>query len=127
MTKSLLLIICLLCSVWVNAQAEQLPLMPYPQTVERQQGQFVLSDTVRFAVEGKTSTATNRLVKELGKRIQRQTGKTLRLKKTGVAKAQFIIRIDNAQSISNYIDDWNESYQLNITPAKIELTAKQLV
>lgn len=127
MTKSLLLIICLLCSVWVNAHAEQLPLMPYPQTVERQQGQFVLSDTISFAVEGKTSTATNRLVKELGKRIQRQTGKTLRMKKTGVAKAQFIIRIDNAQSISNHIDNWNESYQLNITAAKIELTAKQLV
>ena len=101
--------------------------MPYPQTVERQQGQFVLGDTVSFAVEGKTSAAKNRLVKELGQRIQRQTGKTLHLKKTGSAKAQLIIRIDNAQPISNHIDDWNESYQLNITAAKIELTAKQLV
>ncbi|HEY0893168.1 MAG TPA: family 20 glycosylhydrolase [Cellvibrio sp.] len=127
MTKTLLLITCLFCSVWANAQTEQLLLMPYPQTVERQQGQLVLGETVRFAVEGKKSAATTALVKTLGKRIQRQTGQTLRLKKTAVSKAQLIIHVEDVQPLSNYIADWDESYQLNITAAKIELTAKQLV
>lgn len=127
MTKYLLLIICLFCSGWVNAQAEQLLLMPYPQTVERQQGQLVLGETINFAVEGKKSAATNMLIKELGKRIQQQTGQSLRLKKTAANKAQLFIRIDDAQPISNRIADWDESYQLNITTTKIELTAKQLV
>jgi hexosaminidase len=127
MTKYLLLITCLFCSIWVNAQAEQLLLMPYPQAVERQQGQLVLSETVSFAIEGKKTAATNMLIKELNKRIQQQTGQMLRLKKTAVSKAQLIIRVEDAQQISNYIADWDESYQLNITAAKIELTAQQFV
>lgn len=127
MTKYLLLMTCLLCSVWANAQTEQLLLMPYPQTIERQQGQLVLSETINFAVEGKKSAATNALVKTLGKRIQQQTGQTLRLKKTAVSKAQLVIRVEDVQPISNYISNWDESYQLNITATKIELTAKQLV
>jgi hexosaminidase len=127
MTKYLLLMTCLLCSVWANAQTEQLLLMPYPQTIERQHGQLVLSETISFAVEGKKSAATNALLKTLGKRIQRQTGQTLRLKKTVVSKAQLIIRVEDVQLLSNYIADWDESYQLNITAVKIELTAKQLV
>jgi methionine-rich copper-binding protein CopC len=106
MTKYLLLMTCLLCSVWANAQAEQLLLMPYPQTIERQQGQLVLSETINFAVEGKKSAATNALVKTLGKRIQQQTGQTLRLKKTAVSKAQLIIRVEDAQPLSNYIAEW---------------------
>lgn len=127
MTKYLLLIICLFCSVWSNAQTEQLLLMPYPQKVERQQGQLVLGKTVNFAVEGEKSAATTMLVKELNKRIQRQIGQTLRLKKTAVNKAQLVIRVEDTQPISNYIADWDESYQLNISEAKIELSAKQLV
>lgn len=127
MTKYLLLITCLLCSVWANAQTEPLLLMPYPQKVERQQGQWVLGEALHFAVEGKKSAATNALVKTLGNRIQQQTGKTLRLKKTAASKAQLIIRIEDAQPISNYIDVWDESYQLNIRTGKIELTARQLV
>lgn len=127
MTKYLLLITCLFCSVWANAQTEQLLLMPYPQKVERQQGQLLLGETINFAVEGKKSAATNMLVKELSKRIQQQAGQMLRLKKTAVNKAQLVIRVEDTQPISNHIADWDESYQLNITAAKIELTAKQLM
>jgi hexosaminidase len=127
MTKILLLITCLFCSVWANAQIEQLLLMPYPQTVERQQGQLVFGETVSFAIEGKKSSATTALVKTLGKRIQQQTGKRVRLKETAVSKAQLIIRVENAQLISNNIAQWDESYQLDIDAKKIELTAKQLV
>ncbi len=101
--------------------------MPYPQKVERTQGQLVLGETVGFAVEGKKSAATTALVKILGKRIQQQTGQSLRLKNTSYSNAQLLIRVEDAQPISNYIADWDESYQLNITAAKIELTAKQLV
>lgn len=126
-TKILLLITCLFCSVWANAQTEQLLLMPYPQNVERQQGQLVLGETIHFAVEGKKSAATTALVKTLGKRIQQQTGQTFRLKKTALNKAQLVIRVADVQPISNVIADWDESYQLNITAAKIELTATQLV
>lgn len=101
--------------------------MPYPQVVERQQGQLVLGETLGFAVEGKKSAAINNIVKALGERIQLQTGNAVRLKKTTAAKAQLLIRIEDAQSISNHIDDWNESYQLNITANQIDLTAAQLM
>lgn len=126
MNKYVLLIACLLISVCAKAQTEQLPLMPYPQSVERQQGQFIVDEMLSFAVEGKKSAATNNLVKELSKRIQQQTGKKVSLKKTTAANAELLIRVDDVRPISNYIDDWNESYQLNITATKIELTAKQL-
>jgi hexosaminidase len=126
MNKFLLLITCLLISVCAFAQTEQLPLMPYPQKVEVQAGEFLLGETLTFAVEGKKSAPTSKLINELSKRIQQQTGKKVRLKKTGVAKAQLLIRIDDVQSISNNIKDWDESYRLNVTANKIELTAKQL-
>lgn len=127
MIKYLLLITCCLCSVWASAQTEQLLLMPYPQAVESQQGQLVLGETIHVALDGKKSAATNLLLKELQKRIQQQTGQASRLKKTAVNKAQLIIRVEDTQPISNHIADWNEAYQLNITAAKIELTAKQLM
>jgi hexosaminidase len=127
MNKYLLLIACLLCSVWTNAQSEQLPLMPYPQVVERQQGQLVLGETLNFAVAGKKTAAINKAVNALEDRIQRQTGTVVRLKKTTAAKAQLLIRVEDTQPISNHIDDWNESYQLNISANKIELTAAQLM
>ncbi|MCE3253542.1 MAG: N-acetyl-beta-hexosaminidase [Cellvibrio sp.] len=127
MTKYLLLLTCLLCSVWANAQTEQLLLMPYPQAVERQQGQLVLNKNLNFAIDGKQSAQLNKILKDLGVRVKQQTGHKLRLKKTAVAKAQLIIRIEDIQPIANHIDDWNESYQLNISATKIELAAKQLV
>jgi hexosaminidase len=127
MNKYLLLIACLLCSVLTNAQSEQLPLMPYPQVVERQQGQLVLGETLNFAVAGKKTAAINKTVNALEERIQRQTGTAVRLKKTTAAKAQLLIRVEDTQPISNHIDDWNESYQLNISANKIELTAAQLM
>ncbi len=101
--------------------------MPYPQTVERQQGQWVLGETLNYAVDGKKTTAIKMLLKQFSIRVKQQTGKTLQLKETAIPKAQFVIRIDNTQAISNQIDDWNEAYQLRITAAKIELNAKQLM
>lgn len=101
--------------------------MPYPQVVERQQGQLILGETLNFAVTGKKTAAINKTVKALEERIQRQTGTAVRLKKTTVAKAQLLIHVKDAQPISNHIDDWNESYQLNISANKIELTAAQLM
>jgi hexosaminidase len=127
MNKYVLVIACLLCSVWAGAQTEQLSLMPYPQSIDLQQGQFVLSDTLYYAVEGKKSAAVNNVVKELGARIKKQTGQSLRLKEAAGAKARLIIRIEDAKPISNHIDDWDESYQLNITATKIELNAPQLM
>lgn len=127
MNKYLLLITCLLCSVWASAQTEQLLLMPYPQSVERQQGQLVLNDTLYYVVEGKKSAAVKSTLKDFGARIKKQVGPSLRLKESSIAKAQLIIRIEDAKPISNHIDDWIESYQLNITATKIELNAKQLM
>src|SRR5688572_8215723 len=103
MTKYLLLLTCLLCSVWANAQTEQLLLMPYPQAVERQQGQLVLNKNLNFAIDGKQSARLNKILKDLGVRVKQQTGHKLRLKKTAVAKAQLIIRIEDIQPIANHI------------------------
>lgn len=126
MNKPLLLITCLLISVCAFAQTEQLPLMPYPQKVEVKQGQFVVGETLTFALQGKKSASIDKLVKALSTRIQQQTGRSVRLKKASRAQAQLLIGVDDVRSISNQIDDWDESYQLNINPTRIELTAKQL-
>lgn len=101
--------------------------MPYPQMVERQQGQWVLGETLGYAVEGKKTAAIKMLLKQFAVRVKQQTGQTLQLKEVSKSNAQFVIRIDSAQAISNQIDDWNEKYQLRITTAKIELNAKQLM
>ena len=100
--------------------------MPYPQTVERQHGQLILGKTISFAVEGKRSAAINKMLTGMSTRIQQQTGQAVRLKKNSASKAQLLIRVDDVQPISNHIDHWNESYQLNITATKIELIATQL-
>ena len=101
--------------------------MPYPQTVELQQGQWVLGETLNYAVDGKKTAAIKMAVKQFAVRVKQQTGQALKLKETSIPKAQFVIRIENTQAISNQIDDWNEAYQLRITAAKIELNAKQLM
>ncbi len=135
MTKPLLLIACLLGSilangfVWANAHAEQLPLMPYPQQVEQQPGQFIIGNSLGFFSDSKNNVVIKKHMQVLSQRIKKQTGQSVRLKKSSAAKAQLVIRVNDAASVSNNmpnnINDWNEAYQLHISAEKIELIAPQ--
>lgn len=135
MTKALLLITCLLASVlanrsaWANAPAEQLPLMPYPQQLEQQPGQFIVGNSLGFFSDSKNNVVIKKHMQVLSQRIKKQTGQSVRLKKTSAAKAQLVIRVSDEASVSsampNKVNDWNEAYQLHISADKIELSAPQ--
>lgn len=133
MTKALLLITCLLASalanssVGANADTEQLSLMPYPQHVEQHSGQFIIGDSLSFFSDAKNNVVIKKQLQTLSQRIKKQTGQSVRLKKTSAAKAQLVIHIEDNKPLSNHINDWNESYNLKISAERIELTANQLV
>lgn len=125
MTKYLLLITSLLCSVWASAQAEQLPLMPYPQQVEQQAGQLVVGSSLSFFSNSKNNVVTKKQMQSFARRVEQQTGRSLRVRKSSEAKAQLIIRVADSKPMSDKISAWDESYQLHITAEKIELIAPQ--
>ncbi|HSC68413.1 MAG TPA: family 20 glycosylhydrolase [Cellvibrio sp.] len=139
MTKTLQLIACLLSSivingfVWANgsvsanAQAEPLPLMPYPQQVEQQPGQFIIGDSLGYFSNSNNNVVIKKQMQALSQRIKKQTGQSIRLKQTSAAKAQLVIHVSDATSISNKINEWDEAYQLRISTEKIELSAPQWI
>jgi hexosaminidase len=131
MTKYLLLMSCLLGSIlvngaaWANAQVEPLPLMPYPQQVQQQLGQLVIGDSLGFFSSAANNVVIKKQIRTLEARIKKQTGQSVRMKKTSAEKAQLLIQVGDIQPIANHISDWDESYQLQISADKIELTAPQ--
>ena len=125
MIKYLLFIISLFCAAWVNAQAAQLPLMPYPQHLEQQSGQLVIGNSLRFFSDAENNVVIKKQMEAFAQRIKKQTGSSVRVKKSTSAKAQLFIRVSDTSPMSNNISEWDESYQLHVTAEKIELTAPQ--
>lgn len=127
MTRYLLLLISLVASVCVGAkektQSEPLSLMPWPQSVVVQQGQMQWGNEWRIAIEaeknGEIKTALTRIVK----RARQQTGQNIRWKLVSAEKANFIIKANQVAPISDFIKDWDEAYQLNVTNNAVVLSA----
>ena len=125
MTKYWLLSICLFVSAWANAQAGQLPLMPYPQQVTQHSGELLLDDSLRFFSDAANNVVIKKQMHSFVQRVKQQTGRSLRLKKSAAAKAQLVIRVSDTRPMANQVSEWNEAYQLKISAEKIELIAPQ--
>lgn len=125
MIRYLLLIASLFISACVNAQAESLPLMPWPQTVVQQQGQLQLGNQWRVAIEANKSNEIKATLKRVVKRVEQQTGQQIHWQLVDADKANLIIKANHVAPVSNFIKDWDESYQLAIVTNKVTLSANQ--
>ncbi len=123
MIRYLLLLISMIFSVCANAQVEPLPLMPWPQSVVQQQGQLMLGNKWRVAIDAPEQGEIKTALKRVIARVQQQTGQKITLKLVAEKKANFIITSKNSGLISNYIKDWDESYQLNSSAQAVTLSA----
>ncbi len=123
MIRYLLLLISMIFSVCATAQAESLPLMPWPQTLVQQQGQLQLGNKWRIAIDAPEQGEIKSVLKRVVARVQQQTGKKIQWKLVAKDKANFIIITKNTGLISNYIKDWDESYQLNTSVSGVVLSA----
>lgn len=123
MIRYLLLLISMIFSVCANAQVEPLPLMPWPQSVVQQQGQLMLGNKWRVAIDAPEQGEIKTALKRVIARVQQQTGQKITLKLVAEDKANFIITSKNSGLISNYIKDWDESYQLNSSAQAVTLSA----
>ncbi|NOX96801.1 MAG: family 20 glycosylhydrolase [Nitrospirae bacterium] len=123
----LLVIILTMGSVtFAREETEELNLMPVPKQITRGDGLFRLSDSFTIAIQGKKGGA------RLGKAVTR----TLRRlsDRTGIFFSQDFIRPGGNVQDADFIISCNrqgklilhedESYQLRITPEKIELSAE---
>ncbi|PUA27998.1 MAG: N-acetyl-beta-hexosaminidase [Cellvibrio sp. 79] len=125
MIRYLLLIISIVVSACVHAQAEPLPLMPWPQSVEQQQGQLQLGNKWLVSIDAKKNSEIKAALKRILKRVERQTGQKIQWKLVAADRANLIINVNQVAPISNFIKDWDESYQLTISTNKVTLSANQ--
>lgn len=123
MIRYLLLIISIIASAGANAQVELLPLMPWPQVVVQQQGQLQLGNKWLIAIDANKKNDIKAIIKRAVKRAQQQTGQKIHWQLTSTDKANLIIKASNVAPISNYIQDWNESYQLTVSSSVVTLSA----
>jgi hexosaminidase len=121
----------LLLAIQSLAVADELPLMPYPLKLERQTGALWLAgdDTelhLRVALmlaETSQNTADGHyLIQHLQQRLSAQAGRPVLLQAVNAAeKPRLYIEIGKLLTIPKLGD--NESYQLQVTPQHIRLTA----
>ncbi len=123
MIRYLLLIISVVVSACATAQVESLPLMPWPQSVVQEQGQLVLGNQWRVAIDAPEKGEINSALKRAVARVQVQTGQKIALKLVAAGKANFIIKANQVAPISNHLKDWDESYQLNTSAQAVTLSA----
>lgn len=125
MIRYLLLIVSFIASTCAIAQVEPLPLMPWPQTVTQQQGQLQLGNKWLIAIDAQKNSEIKAAIKRAVKRTEQQTGQKIKWKLVAADKANILIKAKSSASISNFIKDWDESYQLNISSNSITLSANQ--
>lgn len=125
MIRYLVLIVSFIFSACANAQADLLPLMPWPQSVVQQHGQLQLGNKWLIAIDTRKNGEINAALKRIVKRVELQTGQKIQWKLVGTDKANVIIKANQVAPISNFIKDWDESYQLTISTNTVTLSANQ--
>jgi hexosaminidase len=78
MIRYLLLVTSFIFSVCVQAQGEQLPLMPWPQTVVQQEGKLVLGNKWKVAIAANDKKSIEAALKRSLVRVEKQTGQKIR-------------------------------------------------
>lgn len=120
----LLMMLSLVVAQSAAAKAE-LMLMPYPQQVTLQEGSLTLGKHWALAVEGKRTAELSAALKRFSQRVAQQTGIVVRWKTSASDKAHLVIRLQDASPMSPRMEDWDESYQLQVDDQRITLSAAQ--
>jgi hexosaminidase len=112
--------------------ADELPLMPYPQTLERQAGALLLAGeqtALQISVEllladagQHSATDAHYLIQHLQQRLTAQAGRPVLLQSV-IAGVQPVLRIELGKLLSTPKPGDDESYQLQVTPQQVNLTA----
>jgi hexosaminidase len=103
--------------------ADELNLMPYPQSVNIEEGNFVFSKNITLEMSGNNSPQLTTALTRFFQRVTLQTGIHVHAKKSSASATKFIINIKNPSVVDNRFLVTDESYGLIIDPQKISLTA----
>lgn len=127
MLRVLLFLLCSGLAMAAVAQESALPLMPYPQQLTHysEKPALLLGKNWNIAIHGKKSRELDTALKRFADRIAQQTGIRIRLKNAREDNAQLVIAVKDSTSMSPFIKDWDESYELNVNRQQITLSAKQ--
>lgn len=123
MIRYLLLTVCFITFVGAKAHAEPLPVMPWPQSLAQQAGQLQLGNKWLIAIEPKQNKELKAALKRVIQRVEAQTGQRIKWKLVDADDADILITAKQVGPISNVIGDWDESYQLNVSPERAQLSA----
>lgn len=126
--KSSLLVVAIMCFISSLAFADELNLMPYPQSLSVQQGTFALNKNFTFAISGDNSVELNLALDRFIKRIKLQTGLSIHPKRVAsLADATFAINISSWVKPASSFLDIDEQYDLAINSQQITLNANSSI
>jgi len=117
---------CVVACGGAGASAEEIPLklMPYPRSVERTQGYFVLGKEFHAAVSRSGDARLDGALNRMLVRLDRQCGGILRAQSLPVSGSSTIsVEADNAGGAIQGLDE-DESYQLHVTDGGIKISAR---
>src|SRR5437667_8781804 len=123
--RILLLILILLVFSTYSADAQmasELTLMPVPAKLQRGSGQLVVDQLFTVALTGVKEGRLESGVPRFLDQLSRQTGMPLNGTMTDAAKATLVMRTESSGHKVQDLEE-DESYTLEVTPARATLTA----
>lgn len=108
----------------LGAEPDELPLMPYPASVEYADGALSLTPRLTLRLMGATGSLPEGTLKRFAERLKQQTGRTLHSSgETGTALMIHIEQPTHRLRSSEQLDPKLEGYQLHIMDSGIHLHA----
>ena len=99
-----------------------LNLMPWPANIQTTGGQFLIVNPFHVAITGYSEPRLQRAVRRMVTTLSRQTGIPLQSDTVEASKASFVVHVDHASAEVQKLGE-DESYQLEVTPNGIKLSA----
>ena len=99
-----------------------LNLMPWPANIQTTGGQFLIVNPFHVAITGYSEPRLQRAVHRMVTTLSRQTGIPLQSDTVEASKASFVVHVDHASAEVQKLGE-DESYQLEVTPNAIKLSA----
>ncbi len=123
--RTLLGLVLALIALMPLASAQSGPslnLMPWPANIQTSSGQFLVANPLNVAITGYSEPRLQRAVNRMVSTLSRQTGIPLQSDTLETSKANFIVHVDHASAEVQKLGE-DESYQLEVTPTGVKLSA----
>ena len=123
--RTLLGLVLALIALMPLASAQSGPslnLMPWPANIQTSSGQFLVANPLNVAITGYSEPRLQRAVNRMVSTLSRQTGIPLQSDTLETSKANFIVHVDHASAEVQKLGE-DESYQLEVTPNGVKLSA----